>query len=145
VEQESLSVCRCRQNEGFVAPTGRYTPGASDNIGSGYWGNNIGTGSTVYLTKNKATTANLFTNWEIHGSKETGNGTTLTPGQAFTMEWGFGQILPLKKAAADGRLPREGRRRLSSIAVTARKYQYAGPLFIFDAGCSGQRRIASTA
>jgi hypothetical protein len=26
----------------FMEPTGRYTPGASDNIGSGYWGNNMG-------------------------------------------------------------------------------------------------------
>jgi hypothetical protein len=25
-----------------MEPTGRYTPGASDNIGSGYWGNNMG-------------------------------------------------------------------------------------------------------
>jgi len=78
----------------FVAPTGRYTPGASNNIGSGYWG----TGSTVYLTKNKGTTANLFTDWEFHhGSKATSQGTSLTPGQAFTIEWGLGQVLPLKK------------------------------------------------
>jgi hypothetical protein len=35
---------------GFVAPTGRYSPGASNNIGSGYWGNHFLTGSTVYLT-----------------------------------------------------------------------------------------------
>jgi hypothetical protein len=81
----------------FTAPTGRYTPGASDNVGSGYWGNNITTGSTVYLTKNKGTSANLFTNWETHGSKTSGAGTSLTPGQAFTMEWGLGQVLPLKK------------------------------------------------
>ena len=81
----------------FMAPTGRYSPGASDNVGSGYWGNNIFTGSTLYLTKNKGTTANLFTNWETHGSKTTGQGTNATPGQAFTMEWGFGQALPLKK------------------------------------------------
>lgn len=81
----------------FMAPTGRYTPGATDNVGSGYWGNNITTGSTVYLTKNKGTTANLFTNWEAHGSKTSGFGTRLTPGQAFTMEWGLGQTLPLKK------------------------------------------------
>jgi hypothetical protein len=81
----------------FMAPTGRYSPGASDNIGSGYWGNNIFTGSTLYLTKNKGTTANLFTNWELHGSKTTGQGTNATPGQTFTMEWGFGQALPLKK------------------------------------------------
>ncbi|MFZ1035351.1 MAG: transporter, partial [Candidatus Acidiferrales bacterium] len=41
----------------FMAPTGRYTPGASDNIGSGYWGDHFVTGTTVYLTKNKGTTA----------------------------------------------------------------------------------------
>ncbi len=83
--------------DGFVAPTGRYTPGASNNIGSGYWGNHFLTGSTVYLTKNKGTSANLFTDWEAHGSKTSGQGTNLTPGQTFTMEWGLGQVLPLKK------------------------------------------------
>jgi hypothetical protein len=81
----------------FMAPTGRYTPGASDNIGSGYWGNHFTTGSTVYVTKNKGTTANLFTDWEIHGSKTTGQGTKATPGQTFTTEWGLGQTVPLKK------------------------------------------------
>ncbi len=81
----------------FMAPTGRYTPGASDNIGSGYWGNHFVTGTTVYLTKNKGTTANLFTDWEFHGSKNIATGTKVTPGQAFTTEWGLGQVLPLKK------------------------------------------------
>ena len=81
----------------FIAPTGRYTPGASDNVGGGYWGNHITTGSTVYLTKNKGTTANLFTDWEAHGTKSSGAGTQLTPGKAFTIEWGLGQMLPLKK------------------------------------------------
>lgn len=42
-------------------------------------------------------TACFYSDWEIHGSKETGQGTSITPGQAFTMEWGFGQALPLKK------------------------------------------------
>ena len=79
---------------GFVAPTGRFTPGASDNVGSGYWGNFITTGTTLYITKNKGTSANLFTGWEIHGKE---SGTNKTPGQAFTMEWGLGQVLPLKK------------------------------------------------
>ena len=81
----------------FMAPTGRYTPGASDNVGSGYWGNNFITGSTFYLTKNKGTTADLYTDWEFHGSKTTAAGTSATPGQAFTTEWGIGQVLPLKK------------------------------------------------
>lgn len=79
---------------GFVAPTGRFTAGASDNTGSGYWGNNITTGTTFYISKNKGNSANLFTDWEAHGKT---SGTDKTPGQAFTMEWGLGQILPLKK------------------------------------------------
>jgi hypothetical protein len=78
----------------FTAPTGRFTAGASNNVGSGYWGNNITTGTTFYITKNKGTSANLATDWEIHGQKA---GTSETPGQAFTDEWGLGQILPLKK------------------------------------------------
>jgi hypothetical protein len=78
----------------FVAPTGRFTQGASNNVGSGYWGNDITSGTTFYITKNKGTSANLATAWEIHGKK---SGTNITPGQAFTMEWGLGQVLPLKK------------------------------------------------
>jgi hypothetical protein len=78
----------------FTAPTGRFTQGASNNVGSGYWGNDITSGTTLYITKNQGTTANLATAWEIHGQK---SGTNVTPGQAFTMEWGVGQALPLKK------------------------------------------------
>ena len=86
----------------FVAPTGRYTAGASNNVGSGYWGNNITSGTTFYLTKNKGTSANLVTDWEIHGQKTVastpaGQFSKITPGQAFTDEWGLGQVLPLKK------------------------------------------------
>jgi hypothetical protein len=74
---------------GFVAPTGRYVAGATDNIGSGYWGHHLTTGTTLYLTKNRLTSANLTTDWEIHGRKE---GSNITPGQAFTLEWGLGHI-----------------------------------------------------
>ncbi|HEX8814116.1 MAG TPA: transporter [Terriglobales bacterium] len=86
----------------FVAPTGRYTAGATNNVGSGYWGNNITSGTTLYITKNQGTTANLATDWEIHGQKTVasvpaGQTSKITPGQAFTMEWGIGQVLPLKK------------------------------------------------
>ncbi len=86
----------------FFAPTGRYTAGASNNVGSGYWGNDITSGTTFYVTKNKATSANLTTDWEIHGQKKVastpaGQFSNKTPGQTFTIEWGFGQVLPLKK------------------------------------------------
>jgi hypothetical protein len=79
---------------GFTAPTGRFTAGANNNVGSGYWGNDLTTNTTAYLTKNKGTSANLATVWEFHGQKQ---GTRITPGQAFTIEWGLGQVLPLKK------------------------------------------------
>ncbi|MGC1649382.1 MAG: transporter [Candidatus Sulfotelmatobacter sp.] len=86
----------------FTAPTGRYTAGANDNVGSGYWGNDITSGTTLYITKNHGTTANLDTAWEIHGQKSvaslvSGNLSKITPGQTFTQEWGIGQVLPVKK------------------------------------------------
>jgi hypothetical protein len=83
--------------EGMMLPTGRYTPGASNNVGTGYFGNHLLAGETVYITKNRGTSANLFTDWEVHGARAGTNGTNKTPGQAFTMEWGLGQVLPLKK------------------------------------------------
>jgi hypothetical protein len=93
----------------FMAPTGRYTPGATDNIGSGYWGNHFNGAGTFYLTKDQGTTANFSGNWEFHGSKTTRStdistmlGTVpinvqLTPGAAFSDEWGIGQAIPLNK------------------------------------------------
>jgi hypothetical protein len=83
--------------DGFMVPTGRYTPGATNNIGTGYFGNHFQTGTTYYVTKNKATSVNLFTDWEVHGQRQGTNNTYKTPGPAFTDEWGVGQILPLKK------------------------------------------------
>lgn len=83
--------------DAFFCPTGRYTPGALNNTGTGYFGNHLITGTTFYLTKNKGTSVNLFTDWEAHGQRQGTNGTYKTPGQAFTDEWGFGQVLPLSK------------------------------------------------
>ncbi len=83
--------------DAFMVPTGRYSPGATNNVGSGYFGNHLQTAATYYITKNKGTSANLFTDWEVHGQRQGTNGTYKTPGQAFTDEWGIGQILPLKK------------------------------------------------
>ncbi len=78
----------------FSAPTGRFTAGATNNVGSGYWGNHLNSGSTFYVTKNRATSASLFVDWESHGKK---SGTNITPGQALTLEWGLGHVLPLDK------------------------------------------------
>jgi hypothetical protein len=83
--------------DGLMIPTGRYSPGATNNVGTGYFGNHLQTGTTFYITKSKGTSANLFTDWEVHGSRAGTNNTSKTPGQAFTVEWGVGQVLPLKK------------------------------------------------
>jgi hypothetical protein len=80
-----------------MLPTGRYSPGANNNIGSGYVGNDVFMGTTVYLTKDKGTSANIFADWEAHSHRQGLNGTFKTPGQAFTDEWGLGQVLPLSK------------------------------------------------
>lgn len=84
-------------NLGFLIIVPTIANGARNNIGSGYFGIHVIMGATVYLTKNKGTSANIFTDWEVHGQKQGTNGTYKTPGQAFTDEWGFGQILPLSK------------------------------------------------
>ena len=55
--------------EGLLLPTGRCTPGATDNVGTGYFGNHLLLGETVYITRNKGTSANLFTDWEVHGGR----------------------------------------------------------------------------
>jgi hypothetical protein len=93
----------------FMAPTGRYTPGATNNVGSGYWGNNFTGAATFYLTKDMGTSANIMGDWEIHGAKTTRStdistmfGTLpinvqVTPGAAFTDEWGLGQAIPLDR------------------------------------------------
>ena len=52
--------------------------------------------------RTKGTTANFATDWEIHGQRTAasvpaGQTSKITPGQAFTDEWGLGQVLPLKK------------------------------------------------
>ena len=77
---------------GFVAPTGRYTAGATDNVGSGYWGSQFQFAATIYLTANKGTSFSVYNNYEIHGNKK---GFNFTPGQDYSLEYGLAQVLPL--------------------------------------------------
>jgi hypothetical protein len=81
-------------NFGLIAPTGRYSPNPnSDTNGSGYWGYMPSVGSTIYLTRNKGTSLSVFSLYEFHGKKRYSN---ITPGQTFNLEWGLGQMLPVK-------------------------------------------------
>ena len=71
---------------GFLAPTGRFAAGASDNVGSGYWTNALSSGQTFYLTKNKLLTFSAFQMYEFHTTQE---GTGVHPGQTFDLDYSF--------------------------------------------------------
>ena len=79
---------------GFIAPTGRFNKGATDNAGSGYWGHDISSGQTFYLTKNKATSVSAYELYEFHGTQRD---TQVHPGQTFNVDYSLMQILPLQR------------------------------------------------
>ena len=78
----------------LFAPTGRFTPGATNNTGSGYWTNAPTAGETVYLTKNKATSISAYELYEFHTTQK---GTDIHPGQAFNLDYSLTQLIPLTK------------------------------------------------
>ncbi|HKR59069.1 MAG TPA: transporter [Pyrinomonadaceae bacterium] len=79
---------------GFTAPTGRFNAGAPNNVGSGYWGNDLVAGVTVYLTKNKGTAVSAFQMYEFHGTQKD---TDIRPGQTYDIDYSLTQVIPLQK------------------------------------------------
>ncbi len=79
---------------GFFAPTGRFTAGATDNTGTGYWTNSLIAGETVYLTENRATSVSAYQLYEFHTTQQ---GTNIRPGQTFNLDYSLMQILPLQR------------------------------------------------
>jgi hypothetical protein len=69
---------------GFLAPTGRFTAGASDNVGSGYWTHVVASGQSIYLTSDKRTAISAFEMYEFHGAQE---GTDVRPGETFNLDY----------------------------------------------------------
>ena len=69
---------------GFLAPTGRFRAGASDNVGSGYWTHTLSSGQTVYLTADKSLSFSAFEMYEYHTTQE---GTDIEPGDTFDLDY----------------------------------------------------------
>ena len=69
---------------GFLAPTGRFSAGGNDNVGSGYWTNAVSSGQTFYLTENKRLILSSFQMYEFHGVQE---GTGTNPGETFDLDY----------------------------------------------------------
>jgi hypothetical protein len=77
---------------GFMAPTGRFQPQGTDNTGSGYWGNFLNAGQTVYATANKGTAVSAYEVYEFHTTQSQ---TDVHPGQTFDIDYSVTQMLPL--------------------------------------------------
>jgi hypothetical protein len=78
---------------GFLAPTGRYEVGASDNVGSGYWTHVLASGQTFYLSEDRRTAVSAFQMYEFHGTQE---GTGIKPGQTFDLDYSVTRTFPLE-------------------------------------------------
>jgi hypothetical protein len=69
---------------GFLAPTGKFNAGATDNVGNGYWTPVLASGQTLYLSEDKATTLSGFEMYEFHSTQ---SGTQIHPGQTFDLDY----------------------------------------------------------
>ena len=69
---------------GFLAPTGRFKAGATDNVGSGYWTHAAAAGETLYLTDGGGLSASAFQMYEFHTTQE---GTGIHPGETFNLDY----------------------------------------------------------
>jgi len=69
---------------GFLAPTGKFNSGATDNVGNGYWTPVLAAGETLYLSEDKATTLSAFAMYEFHSTQ---SGTRIHPGETFDLDY----------------------------------------------------------
>jgi hypothetical protein len=69
---------------GFLAPSGRFSASANDNVGSGYWTHTLSTGQTFYLTGSKRLSLSALQMYEFHTVQE---GTSVYPGGTFDLDY----------------------------------------------------------
>jgi hypothetical protein len=77
----------------IYAPTGRFEPGAEDNIGLGYWTHQFQGFTAYYPVPDKSTALVLGLTYETNGKVKD---TDMKPGNRFTMEYGVSQFLSEK-------------------------------------------------
>jgi hypothetical protein len=82
---------------GFLAPTGRFAAGASDNVGSGYWTNAFSSGQTFYLTRDKTWALSAYEMYELHTTQE---GTGTHPGETFDLDYSLMKTLAFIKGTS---------------------------------------------
>jgi hypothetical protein len=72
----------------IYAPTGRYEPGGSQNIGKGMWTYEPFVGTTLYIDEQRTVSVATTAFWEFHSEKED---TNVKVGQILTLEGGAGK------------------------------------------------------
>ncbi len=75
---------------GFWAPTGDSSPGLTTRAGLGYWTFMLTAGATWYIDADKLWAVSALNRYEFNTEKD---GTDITPGQAYTLEWGVSYAL----------------------------------------------------
>jgi hypothetical protein len=77
---------------GVLAPTGRFSAGATDNVGNGYWTPVLASGETFYLSADRTMTVSLFDMYEFHSTQY---GTDIRPGETFDLDYSVMKSLAL--------------------------------------------------
>ena len=72
----------------FVAPTGRFNPGADNNTGLGMWSYEIAGGTTFYPDKKRSWNISTLAAYEMHQKKQ---GIDIKVGDILTLEGGVGK------------------------------------------------------
>jgi hypothetical protein len=85
-----LKKWKIRAAYGFVAPTGRYHDGATDNTTTDYWGHEFTFGGTYYPSETGHWQINASSVWELHQSKRHER---VRVGDNVTFEYGVGKTL----------------------------------------------------
>jgi hypothetical protein len=75
---------------GLYVPIGEHEEDADDNIGLGFWTGQIQAAGYYYLDDQQSSALMLAAAYETHTEK---SGTDITPGDHFTLEYGYSQYL----------------------------------------------------
>jgi hypothetical protein len=70
------------------APTGDSSPGLTTRAGLGYWTHMLTAGATWHIGPDRLWSLSALNRYEFNLQKD---GTEITPGQAYTLEWGLGR------------------------------------------------------
>ena len=69
---------------GVLAPTGSFSAGANNNVGSGYWTHAVSSGQTLYLEDGNTIALSAFEMYEHHTTQES---TRTHPGDTFDLDY----------------------------------------------------------